>query len=281
MGEKQVSIARHGFFFKMFFIKHKEFLVSLTEISYNSLNSGYLKLNVFYGSYSYYLKEDSKDSYLKDLIREKRDCFKKDNEYSAISNKVILSGIGSLSYGELCNLNLMYHNYMKDILEIFEIFCYRFAPSDLFPKMTENIKEHDRDIVYIVYDTFYESLFNIHARVHEKLMNFNIVEFQEMFKVLMVFFYGYSYYVEKDTIKEIKDDFNKLFAYYNNQEFLKVYFNLLQGNLNQEGLDLVNKYKENMFERCIDIYEKINGDLPKSNLFPKKYERVVIDTTLI
>lgn len=281
MRDKQVSIARHGFFFKMFFTKHKEFLEELIKISYNSLNSGYLKLNVFYGSYSYYLKEDEKDRYLKDLIKEKRDCFKTDMEYKEISNKLIGGGVGSLTYEELCELNLMYHNYLKDILEIFEIFCYRFAPSDLFPKMTENIKEHDRDIVFIVYDTFYESLFSIHAKVHEKLMDFNIVEFQEMFKVLMVFFYGYSYYLQKDTIKKIKDEFNELFDYYNDKEFLNAYFNLLQGNLNQDGLKLINEYKEKMFERCIDIYEKINGDLPKSNLFPKKHERIVVDTTLI
>ena len=281
MSEKQVSIARHGFFFKMFFTKHKEFLEELIKISYNSLDSGYLKLNVFYSSYSYYLKEDNKDNYLKDLIKEKRDEFKKDNVYRELSNKVNINGIGSLTYTELNELNILYHKYLKATLEIFEIYNYRFAPSDLFPKITSNIKEHDRDIVYIVYDTFYESLFNIHAKVHEKLMSFNIVEFQEMFKVLMVFFYGYSYYLQKDTIKEIKDDFNVLFDYYNNQEFLRAYFNLLQGDISKGNITMINDYQNKMLDSCLNIFEKINGDLPKSNLFPKRAERVVVDTTLI
>lgn len=281
MSFQQVTIARHAFFYKTFFNKHKEFLEELTKITHTTLNDGYKKLNVFYGSYSYYLKEDDKDRYLKELIKENKSNYSNDSEYEAIITKVKIGGLGSLTYNEIYKLNLDYNNYLKSILEIFEIFCYRFAPSDIFPKITSNATEYDMNLIYVVYDTFYESLFNLHAKIHTQLLDFNILEFQEIFKVLMVFFYGYSYYLQKDTIKEIKDKFNVLFEYYNNTEFLQVYYNLIQGKLSEDGLKLLQDYKEKMFENCIDIYEMINGDLPKSNLFPKRTERVTIDMTLI
>ena len=113
------------------------------------------------------------------------------------------------------------------------------------------------------------------------LLDFNIVEFTEMFKFLMVFFYGYSYYLKKSTIKILKDKFNELYDYYNNKEFLQVYFNLVQGRVNEQGIKLLNEYKEKMFDDCMDIYELINSDLPKSNLFPKRAEKVTTDMTLI
>lgn len=277
----QVTIARHAFFYKTFFNKHKEFLEELSEIGATTLNEGYRKLNVFYGSYSYYLKEDDTDDYLKLMMRDKREELNNDIEFNKIITKIKVGGLGVLTYDELVKVNLEYHNYLKEILEIFEIFINRFAPSDIFPKITAKSEEYDLNLFYVVYDTFYESLFNLHARIHTRLLDFNIVEFTEMFKVLMVFYYGYSYYIKKDTQKVIKDKFNELYEYYNNKDFLIIYYNLIQGNVNAEGVELLNEYKVNMFDKCMDIYELINGDLPKSNLFPKRAEKVVIDMTLI
>ena len=142
-------------------------------------------------------------------------------------------------------------------------------------------QEYDLNLFYVVYDTFYESLFNLHAKIHRKLLDFNIIEFTEMFKVLMVFFYGYSYYLKNDTIKIIKDKFNILYSYYNDRKFLEIYFNLVQGRISKEGMNVINEYKEKMFDSCIDIYELINSDLPKSNLFPKRTEKITTDMTLI
>jgi len=281
MSGKQVTIARHTFFYKTFFIKHKEFLEELTKITYTTLNDGYNKLNVFYGSYSYYLKEHDKDNHLKDMIKENRIEYIADSEYEQIRLKLKVGGLGVLDYDELYKLNLDFHSYLKSILEIFEIFCYRFAPSDIFPKITATATEYDLKLLFVVYDSFYESLFNLHAKIHTKLLNFNVLEFPEMFKLLMVFFYGYSYYLQKDTIKIIKDKLSELYDYYNNKEFQEVYFNLVQGKISQDGLDILQKYKDKMFESCMDVFELINGDLPKSNLFPKRAEKVTIDMTLI
>lgn len=277
----QVTIARHAFFYKVFFNKHKDFLEELSKISAIQLNEGYKKLNVFYGSYSYYLKEDDHDTYLKDMMREQRQDLKTDIGFNEILNKIKVGGLTALSYDELIKFNLLQHKYFKQILEIFEIFCFRFAPSDIFPKITAQSQEYDLNLFYVVYDTFYESLFNLHAKIHVTLLDFNIVEFTEMFKFLMVFFYGYSYYLKKSTIKILKDKFNELYDYYNNKEFLQVYFNLVQGRVNEQGIKLLNEYKEKMFDDCMDIYELINSDLPKSNLFPKRAEKVTTDMTLI
>lgn len=277
----QVTIARHAFFYKVFFNKHREFLEELSNISATQLNEGYKKLNVFYGSYSYYLKEDDTDTYLKELMKEQRESLNNDIEFNTIAKKLKVGGLGALTYEELVQLNLTQHNYFKQILEVFEIFCFRFAPSDIFPKITAQSQDYDLNLFYVVYDTFYESLFNLHAKIHTRLLDFNIVEFTEMFKVLMVFFYGYSYYLKKDTIKVLKDKFSELYTYYNNKDFLEVYYNLIQGRVSADGIDLLNEYKEKMFDDCMDIYELINSDLPKSNLFPKRAERVTTDMTLI
>jgi len=281
MSGKQVTIARHTFFYKTFFVKHKEFLEELTKITYTTLNDGYNKLNVFYGSYSYYLKEHDKDNHLKDMIKENRIKYREDSEYEQIRLKLKVGGLGVLDYDELYKLNLDFHNYLKSILEIFEIFCYRFAPSDIFPKITSSAAEYDLNLLFVVYDSFYESLFNLHAKIHTKLLKFNVLEFPEMFKLLMVFFYGYSYYLQKDTIKVIKDKLNELYEYYNNKEFQEVYFNLVQGSVSQDGLKVLQQTKDKMFESCMDVFELINGDLPKSNLFPKRTEKVLTDMTLI
>lgn len=280
MGSR-VTIARHLFFYKTFFNKHKEFLEELSKISHTTLKDGHNKLNVFYGSYSYYLKEYDKDNYLKELMKESKQKYLKDDEYRSILDKLTRSGLGSLSYDELCKLNKDFHNYLKEILEIFEIFCYRFAPSDIFPKITSSSDEYDLNLLYVIYDTFYESLFNLHAKIHTKLLDFNILEFSSMFQQLMVFFYGYSYYLKKDTIKELKDKFNELYEYYNDEKFLRLYFNAIQGHITEEGVGQLGEYKDNMFDSCIDIYEMINGDLPKSNLFPIRAEKVMVDMTLI
>lgn len=281
MSYQQVTIARHAFFYKVFFNKHKEFLEELTKVSYTTLNDGYNKLNVFYGSYSYYLKEDDKDTYLKDLMKEKREELKVDSSFIEIVAKTKVGGLGTLTYDELIDLNLGYHKHIKSILEIFEVFCFRFAPSDIFPKITSNATEYDMNLIFVVYDTFYESLFNLHAKIHTTLLDFNILDFKEIFKVLMVFFYGYSYYLQKDTIQDLKIKFGGLYEYYNNKEFLEGYYNAIQGNISEDSIKILNRYKEEMFELCMNIYELINADLPKSNLFPKRAEKVTTDLTLI
>lgn len=281
MVSNQVSIARHSYFYKTFFNNHRDFLEELTKLDYTTLKYGYKKLDVFYSSYSYYLRDDDKDNYLKELLLEKKTILNNDERYNEIVTKINMGGIGVLTYEELQELNIKYNKYLKEMLEIFETFVNKFAPNDLFPKITTNLEKSDLEVIFVVYDTFYESLYNLHGKILSELLDFNVAEFTKMFQQLMVFFYGYSYYLQKNTQKEVRDLFDNLYEFYNNKEFLQVYYNLIQGSVSKDGLDILNKYKENMFNGCIEINEKINGDLPKSNLFPKRATKVTNDLTLI
>lgn len=281
MGNKEVAIARHTMFYKIFFTKHKEFLEEMIDIKYVSLLKGYEKLRVYYSSYAYYLKEDDIDTYLREMLSNKVDSLENNKEYQTLKKKVLNNNMGKLGldYKELIEHNKQYIGILREILQVFEIFGNRFAPSDIFPKLTENIRDYDRSIVYVIYDNFYESLFNVHGKVHDKLMKFNILDFEEAIKLLMVFFYGYAYYIQNDTKKEIVDGLDELFEYYNNEDFLMAYYNLLQGYVDNMGK--VQEYTKELFNKCLNIFELINSDLPKSNLFPKKAEKIIIDTTLI
>jgi len=282
MTDKQVGIALHKHFFIRFFQSYNDLLENLTKIKYGSISlKGIIKkIKVLYSTYSHYLKENELDTYLKDLIEDELTTLNNNKEYQELLNKAEQS-IGLLNSNELSRLNLMHNQHLMSLLEVFGIFCNSFADSDLFPKLTRNVREHDKAIIYVVYDVFYESFYKLHSQVQRNLDEFNITMFNESFKLLLVFFQGYNYYLEKNTIKILKDKFNELIEFYNNEEFLFAYYNLLQGNMNDQTIKLVKTYNDLLLNKCIEINELINGDLPKTNMFPRRIPRIFVDTTLI
>jgi len=281
MENKQVSIARHSYFYKVFFTKHSEVMSEFLNLRFTDLLKGYKTLIVFYGAYSYYLKDDDHDNHIKLRVLEEIKILRNHERYNYLEKKINYNGIVSFTFDELCEYNDLFHERLKDILEIFEIYCYNFAPSDMLPSLTKAHQEYERTLGFVIYDVFYECLYNIHAQIFSKMSDFQIEEFRDIIQMMMVFFYGYSYYIQMHTIKEIKNKFDKIFSLYNNEEFLRLFFAYIQGNINNNSLNKLQEYKDNLFYDCIDIFEMINQDLPKSNLMPKKAEKITIDDTLI
>lgn len=278
---KQVSIARHSVFYKIFFVKHSELLESFLELNYENIKKGYENLLVFYGSYAYWIKEDDKDNYIKDMMKNNLSVVEGDVEYNHISKKLSSKGINSLTYDQLEYLNNQYLSYFEDLLKVLEIITLRLAPSDMLPNLTSMHQEYDRQLAFVIYDAFYESLYRIHSRIIDKLMNFNILEFIAVYRNMLVFFYGYSYYVQKHTKTQIRNELNSLFEIYNNKNFLKPFFKLLQLETNKKDTHSLKDYREKLFNSLIYIFELVNQDLPKTNIFPKKQDKVLIDDTLI
>ena len=55
----------------------------------------------------------------------------------------------------------------------------------------------------------------------------------------------------------------------------------MQGRVNKQNLNKIEEYKNTFLEMFIEVNMLISEDLPKTNIFPKKIERVVVDETLI
>lgn len=278
---KQVSIARHGVFYKIFFVKHAELLESFLDLSYDNIKKGYENLMVFYSSYAYWIKEDEKDDYIKKGISINVNAIENDEEYNYILKKLSIKGLSSLTYEQLEYLNRKYLFYFEELLKVVEEVTLRLAPSDMLPNLTSMHQEYDRQIAFVIYDAFYESLYRIHSRIIDKLMNFNILEFIDVYRNMLVFFYGYSYYVQKATKQQIKNEFSNVFNIYNNKDFLKPFFKLLQLNTTKKDTSNLKEFRDDFFNKLIYIFELVNQDLPKTNLMPRKQEKILIDDTLI
>lgn len=276
MGEKIISIARHSIFFKKFFQTHKSILEKLITLNFNTLGDGYNNLLVFYSSYSYWIKDDEDDNSLKDDINYNRDSLLSSAKYIKLI-KYSAKGLNTFKYEDLKDLNKLYLENIIVLFKTFETFCKRLAPNDMLPSLTESVTEHDRTIAYVEYDIFFDNFYNIQEEIHKKLLDFTILDFKELFTLTMGFFYGYSYYLQANTQKEIKDKFTELFDIYNDDEFSKLYYNTLQGNISSKGLIKLKDYRKILFEGCLEVFEKINADLPKTNIMPKKQEKVLVD----
>jgi thiol-disulfide isomerase/thioredoxin len=275
MGEKIVSIARHSIFFKKFFQTHKSILENLTNLSFNSLELGYKNLLVFYGSYSYWIREDEDDTIKEDLLYN-LNKLSSDKDYSLLCKK-LSGGIGNFKYDELKQFNKMYLDNIIILFKTFETYCKRFAPNDMLPSLTENVSEYNRKIKYVEYDIFFDNFYSLQEVIHNRLLNFTILDFRELFTITTGFFYGYSYYLQPNTQKLIKDKFEELFEIYNNEDFLRPYFNVIQNKVSKSNAFKLIEYKEVLFSSCLEIFELINADLPKTNIMPKKNEKVLID----
>ena len=245
-------------------------------LNFNSLNEGYDSLLVFYGSYSYWIKEDEDDNVLKDDLIYNQNKLVKDISYVGLSRKT-KGGLKSFGFKELRELNTLHLENITILFKTFETFCKRFAPNDMLPNLTENVTEHDRAIGYVEYDIFFDNFYSFQEEIHKKLLDFSIMDFRELFTLTMGFFYGYSYYLQPNTQKVIKDMFKDLYEVYNSEEFLKLYYGLLQENLGKSNILKLVEYKDKMFSSCLNVFELINADLPKTNIMPKKNEKVLID----
>lgn len=281
MSEKQASFVRHNTFFKIFFKSHSDLIYSFSNLNFTNLSNGYSKLLVYYSSYSYYLKDDEYDTFVKDTLLEKFNDIVSNQKYNDLIEKINKVGLSGLSVREIKNINQLYNSILNDMLEILVMFNNYFSPSDLLPKLTDNASENERNIAYVIYDAFYDSLFNLHNKITELLLNYNLIDFNEILKMIKVFFYGYSYYLQKDTIKTIKDEIKSVEEYCEKEEFIETYYNVLLGRYNNTILNNAQTYTRELFNRYLNIFDLINGDLPKTNLMPRKKEKILVDNTLI
>ncbi|MFW6129944.1 MAG: hypothetical protein ACOC56_02095 [Atribacterota bacterium] len=282
MGEnKQVSIARHGYFYQVFFIKHGELIQSFLDISFQNIIEGYKKLNVFYASYSYWIKEDDQDDYVINYLNEKKKNFLNNEKYNKLIKKYEKNGLKSFTYQEFKEFNDTFNKELINLLNVLELFNTRLAPNDMMPNLTEMHKEYDRQLAFVIYDSFYEKLYNIHAKIIDQLMSFSIIETIESYKYLLAYYHGYNYYLSREKKKEIKNEFEELFNHYNSKEFLSPFFRFINLKSNDKDYNTLQEYKELFFNRFIRIFEKINAELPKSNIMPKKQDKILVDDTLI
>lgn len=278
MEEKKVSFARHNQFYKKFFIKHRDMLDKFISMNIGTIGSSFQNLRVFYSTYSYYLQsdEDLKQDIIDTSIR-----FKSNERYKYISNKIKLSGIKSLKAKEFVELNNIYFKLLTESLELFESCCHTLAPGDIMPDIHEVHTEHERNVLFASYDIFYECLFELHSKISSELMEFSIMDYKEMTKMTMAFLYGYSYYIESASRVAIKEMFKELIDEFNNKAFITAYFNLVHGSASKNDYTKLKEYRNNIFEMCTNIFEMINNDLPRKNLFPRKTDKVTVDVTLI
>lgn len=278
MAEKQVSIAIHSRFFKVFFYKHKELIESFIEVKFTNLEVGFRNLLVFYSSYAYYLSDEQE---LKKQILDSKLNFKNNQDYNLLFKKIKLKGVESLSFDELVKFYDEFFAILQGQLQLFESCCHTIAPSDIMPSVTDVPSDHEKNVVYATYDIFYECLFQIHSTINEKLVNFKITGFLDMTKVIMSYYYGYSYYMGKSMRKEVESDLKALFKTYNNKTFMSMYFKLIHEKITPTELTQLQLSRDEIFEKVNDIFEKINAELPKKNLMPRKTEKITVDMTLI
>lgn len=278
---KQVSIARHGIFYEIFFIKHSQLLEALLDLSYDNLSSGYSKIGVFYSSYSYWIKEDDKDTYFIELLNESKLNLENNDKLNSLLRKLENRNLSSLTLDQLKDFNKTYFDELKELLHVLQVMTERLAPNDMLPNLTEVHQEYDRKMAFVIYDAFYKGLYAVHGKITDKLMRFNIIEFSEIFKMMMIFFYGYSFYIQSHTKEQIRIEIKKLFEIYNSQEFLKLFYKIINLKSTSKDDKEIKNFKENLFQGLLKIFELMNADLPKSNIMPKKAEKILFDDTLI
>lgn len=277
MSDRQVSYAIHGGFFKQFFPKHNKILRGFSELTFSDVKKGYSNLLIFYSTNSYYLKDEQD---IKQLIISNSEDFENNEIYSNYYKKTN-GGINltKLNISDLIKFNDIYINELLNIFGIFEGFCEKLAPSDIMPSLTDNHSDYEKSILFASYELFYENLFSFHARIGELFEQFNIITFTSIYRVLMAFYYGYSYYLSKSTKNKIKDLFVNIWQEYNNNESLTLYIKYLKENLTKTNLNELKRLQKDLFLKMITIFELINLDLPKQNLMPKKKNIILFDET--
>ncbi len=278
MADNEIRIAKHNVFYQIFFRKHKEIIEKFILLDFNNVNLIFKHLTIFESSYSYYI-ESNDDTLLQDTILGKKG-FESNENYHVTLNKLNKLGLRSLSYTELINLNELYFECLTETLVLFERCCYAITPDDIMPRASD-MSNSDLGTGWVVYDVFFESLFNLHSLIAEKLYSFNITEFKDITQTIMSYYYGYSYYLSAKARLEIKNELREMYSIYNNKEFYIAYFNLLQSKASDKEILFLQIKKEEIFQKANLIFKLINEDLPKKKLFPKKKERVMVDRTLI
>jgi hypothetical protein len=274
MKDKQVTFAKHNIFYKMFFEKHAELLKSFIDLKFEDLGTGYFRLLTFYSSYSYYLRDGS---LINEVIVNERSKLINDKEYNLLLGKSLNGSIYSTK--DLLTRNELYYENLINIFEKFDDFCNKLAPDSIMPDLTSNVTEYERNVLFASYETFYENFFNFHAQISEMLNKFNILEFLNIYKSLMAFYYGYSYYVSKYVKSLINDKFSENWAIYNDPDLMTLIYKLLSGNIMHDEKKKLKTIQETLFVNLNKIFDLINNDLPKKNMMPKKKEKISVDTT--
>lgn len=258
----------------MFFEKHAELLESFIELKFDDLGKGYFNLLTFYSSYSYYLRDGS---LINETIVKERDNLLKDNIYKNLKFKI--SNSKRLTSLDMLNKNEIFFENLINIFEKFEEFCGKLAPDSIMPDLTNSITEYERNVLFASYETFYENFFNFHAKIGTMLNKFSIINFLDIFKSLMAFFYGYSYYLSNYVKADINNIFNNLWDKFNNKKTIELLYKLISNNIRDKELEKLKEIQQSLFIDINKIFDNINNDLPKKNLMPKKKEKVNIDMT--
>jgi len=272
MDDKIVSFAKHGFFYKMFYDNEFESLISITELKFINLNKGYKRLLTFYSSYSHYLLNAEDD--LRKQILDEITQLKENIRYKELVKKI---RVDNLNYLELIDKNNIYYNTVKNIFEYFEIFFKELAFDDIMPALTSNVGDYEKSVLFACYEKFYLHLFNLHAKIGESLTNFNIINFMDSFKLLMAFYYGFSFYMNQKTKNQILELFLETWNKYNNIDNMKLIEKMLRKTANKKDLEQLKHNEEDVFISVNYIFDLINRDLPKKNLMPKKKEKIIGD----
>lgn len=277
MEVKEVTISKNDEFFHIFYEVQEEAINSFIDLNYLNLDKGFLILKTLYSSYSYYLTDDEEDGFIKNLIEDKSNEFKELKDYREIRDKVLEGDFSNLTYQEILRYNEILLNSLIDMLEIYETCNIKFSSNDLLPNVTENAKDYDRTISYFVYKNFYSIFYKTHKKIQDKILNFHILDFRDLIKSITTFYYAYSFYIQDNTKISIKEKLKDLFSYYSSAEFIRCYYSLINGSTTNEIDKKLFEFKAEIRNKTLELFDIINLNLPKSNIMPRKNEKVEVD----
>jgi len=280
MDNKIVTFAKHDIFFNYFFDTHSRILNNLSELEFSNLFNGFSILINFHSGYSYWLNDELKDI---SFINIKRNELETDKDYIYIrKNTNNGDNINNLNIKNLILYNTVIFNSIREQLEIFGELIENLAKDDILPNLTSKGTEYEKNVMYASYQKFYEHLYEFHFKIGNMFSEFNLLKFLKTIKYVMGFFYGYIFYLNQTTIRDINKKINIAWSLYNNEKTIKILLDLLNNkSLLDSEIKLLRETQQDLFMLLTDIFRSINEDMPKKNLMPKKKERVTIDKTLI
>lgn len=280
MDKGAVIYATHEIFWKKVFRNHADTLEQLTQLNNYNLIEGFQHLKPFFSGYSYYLREIKPK--LNELERSTKDKYKQDEIYNLIKLSFQTENYSQLNKERLRYFNNENNKILLKLFDSFERICLKLIEKDIMPVIsTGRFNDYDRTLIFALYDSFYEYLFNTHTRIIDQLTEFNILQFNQTRKSLMAYFFGYSYYI-KDAREKILNKLDYLLELGNKDEVLIFNLLLLKGQeIPKDILKKVSEIKEEMIEELNNVFELINEELPKSNIFPKEVDKVTEDLHLI
>lgn len=281
MAEGAVIYATHEIFWKKVFRNHAKILEEFIKIPNYNVLEGFQVIQPFYSAYSYYLKSIREE--IKSTSKSMSTRYREDNRYNSI--KLMFHGnyYDKLEIKDLRYFNEENNRILKELFKSFELVCHTLIKEDVMPNIsTGKFSDYDRQLIFALYDSFYEHLFNTHARIVDILSEFSILNFPYAKKSIMSYYYGYSYYVGEEARVKLIKKFESLNELGNKEEILALNIILLKDlNPSKELILKVGIIKEQMLDELNETFELINDELPKSNIFPKKMDKVYEDRHLI